>query len=88
VLYLHTLGHTIKIFTARVAPHPDIPNWSEDAVRTEIQDWLEANGLPRFDVTCIKDIGLKAFYDDRAIHVERNTGRIGQGFEFDHEELI
>lgn len=60
---------TVKIFTARVSV-------SEDAVeqRAMIQDWLEANGMPRLEVTCIKDIFMAELWDDRAIGVIRNTG--------------
>ena len=62
---------TVKIFTARVSISEDA-----DAQRAMIQDWLEANGMPRLEVTCIKDTNMTELWDDRAIGVLRNTGAI------------
>ena len=63
-------GYNVKIFTARVAP-PTTP----DVVKV-IQDWLVENGLPRLEVTCVKDRDMIVLYDDRAVQVVANTGRI------------
>ena len=41
-----------------------------------MQDWCEANGLPRLEVTDRKDYSMIELWDDRAVCVERNTGRI------------
>jgi len=72
-------GHEVVIFTARITPHPDFP--TEDTARLRdgvriIQDWLEQHGLPRLRVTNIKDPGMEAIWDDRAVRVRVNTGLI------------
>lgn len=59
----------VKIMTARMS-HAD----TRDESRTIIQDWLEANGLPRLEVTCKKDYKMIRLYDDRAVQVIPNTG--------------
>ena len=65
-------GITVKIMTARVSRHGDAKIRN---IKT-IQDWLEANDLPRLDVTCKKDMAMIALFDDRAYHVLHNDGRI------------
>ena len=57
-------GNEIKIFTARVHR------------ANEIQDWLEKVGLPRLEVTNIKDTEMVMLFDDKAVQVERNTGEL------------
>lgn len=64
-------GRTVKIFTARIA-HEE----TREQSITEIQNWCEKHGLPRLEVTNVKDFGMIALYDDRAYRVEMNTGRI------------
>lgn len=68
-----TEGKIVKIFTARVSG--DNPKHIERATRY-IQDWCELNGLPRLEVTCRKDYAMTQLWDDRAIQVEENTGRV------------
>jgi len=63
-------GETVKIFTARASKPSSIPR---------IQSWLEMHGLPRLEVTNVKDPGMKVLYDDRAVQVERNKGTIVKG---------
>ena len=53
-------GYRVKIMTARMG-HAEL----RDEARTIIQDWLEANGLPRLEVTCKKDYKMIRLYDDR-----------------------
>lgn len=66
-------GFTVKIFTARLSGlHPFV----EDGVRIELQNWCERNGLPRLEVTNVKDHQMLILFDDRAIQVEANTGKI------------
>lgn len=55
----------VRIFTARAA----IP----EQVKA-IQDWCEANQLPRLRVTATKDFHMICLVDDRAIHVSPNDG--------------
>jgi len=62
-------GKTVKIFTARVSM-----NENAYVQRAMIQDWLEANGMPRLEVTCIKDTSMVELWGDRAIGVFKNTG--------------
>lgn len=63
-------GHTVKIFTARVAvPEPD-----RSAVIRVVHEWLEAQGLPRLDITNVKDLAMAELWDDRAVQVIMNTG--------------
>lgn len=60
-------GIRVKIFTARAAD----PN--QVALITK---WLKAQDLPPLEITNVKDYGMQTLYDDRAVQVERNTGRI------------
>ncbi len=60
-------GVTVKIFTARGSNPAEISN---------IHRWLLANGMPKLEVTDQKDYHLVHFYDDRAIAVQRDTGKI------------
>jgi hypothetical protein len=64
-------GKTVKIFTARASYPEQTPI---------IQDWLEKQGLPRLEVTNIKDGGMRELWDDRAVRVVRNTGAIDNDF--------
>jgi len=62
-------GIEVKIFTARVyAPDPEVVE--------HIHLWCEKHGLPRLEVTCVKDFGMIHLYDDRATGVEINTGKL------------
>lgn len=61
-------GVSVKIFTARAQHGPH-------AVKL-VQDWLEGVGLPRLEVTNAKTPHMRRCYDDRAIQVEFNTGRL------------
>lgn len=63
-------GREVRIFTARVSV-PEI----RERVTGVIQDYLEANGLPRLTVTNIKDFRMTELWDDRAVQVRENTGR-------------
>jgi len=60
-------GIRVKIFTARAGDPKQIP---------KIEKWLEKNGLPGLEITNVKDYNMERLYDDRAIQVEANTGRI------------
>lgn len=60
-------GVEVRIFTARACiPEQIVP----------IQEWLVSHGLPSLQVTNIKDFSMIALWDDRAVQVEMNTGRI------------
>ena len=60
-------GIRVKIFTARACDPDQIP---------KIRTWMSRNGLPDLEITNVKDYHMERLYDDRAIRVERNTGRI------------
>lgn len=57
----------IRIFTARICR-------DREAMTALIQDWLEAHGLPRLNVTNVKDFEMLELWDDRAVQVLPNTG--------------
>jgi hypothetical protein len=68
-------GKTVKIFTARAGIPEQIP---------PIKEWLAKHGLPDLEVTNVKDFTADEIWDDRAITIEINTGKIltvqpGQG---------
>ena len=74
-------GRRVKIFTARVSLPPGDYSYAESTyvrhVTTAIQDYLEIYcGLPRLEVTCIKDYACVEFWDDRAVQVIANTGAV------------
>ena len=60
-------GETVKIFTAR-AGSPEQRGW--------VEAWLKEQGLPELEVTDRKDFGTMDIYDDRAVRVETNTGKL------------
>ena len=60
-------GIRVKIFTARACDPAQIP---------KIRAWMSRHGLPDLEITNEKDYYMERLYDDRAIRVERNTGRI------------
>lgn len=79
-----TAAHVeVRIFTARVS-YP-LATQSRCRVtgqmfdgymmRNEIQNLLERHGLPRLEVTCVKDVDMIELWDDRAVQVVPNTGR-------------
>ena len=59
-------GREVKIFTARA--------WDSGCIQP-IQDWLETVGLPRLDVTNIKEPQCIEIWDDRAVQVVFNIGK-------------
>jgi len=60
-------GRTVVIFTARA---------EDSKAEKYIKEWLEQQGLGGLKITNIKTKDIVAFYDDRAVHVEHNTGEI------------
>lgn len=72
-------GREVRIFTARVtegALNLDGTPHSTAAVRALIEDWCERHIGQRLPVTNVKDYGMIELYDDRAVQVEPNTGRL------------
>ena len=70
-------GKKVKIFTARVA-HDDTERSIRDAYLSKIaiKKWMKKHIGEELEITSCKDYYLTHFYDDRAVQVERNTGKI------------
>jgi len=70
-------GHKVVIFTSRVE---DSANSDDEGVWFQefcgISHWLKKHKLPELEITCIKSKSFTEIWDDRAVTVERNTGRI------------
>jgi hypothetical protein len=60
-------GKRVKIFTARASVPAQIP---------PIHKWLAENGLPKLEITNIKDFGMIELWDDRCRQVILNTGEL------------
>ncbi len=70
-------GRTVKIFTARVGPLG--PGSGEQFVAHQhvlIKEWCKLHIGQELEVTCTKDFGMVELWDDRAVRVEINTGRV------------
>lgn len=65
-------GNLVKIMTARVCRH----GLERDRAIAAIQQWCVKHGLPPLEVTNEKNFDMIRLYDDRAVQVEHNTGRI------------
>jgi len=63
-------GWDVRIFTARVSPNAQ----NVETARQAIQQWSLLNLGRVLPVTAIKDPSMVAFYDDRAVRVDQNTG--------------
>jgi hypothetical protein len=75
VKYWLRMGRDVRIFTARVGPGWRTPEEVAATVRA-IEDWCEEHLGQVIPVTATKDYGMAVLYDDRAVGVERNTGRL------------
>lgn len=63
------LGHDIRIMTARAAPDAGLP-------LDEVEEFCRKMFGKVLPITCMKDPDMLQLWDDRAITVEKNTGRI------------
>lgn len=61
-------GKEVRIFTARA--------YQDLRALKPIYEWCEKHIGQRLRVTCEKDLKMYELWDDRAVCVERNTGRI------------
>jgi hypothetical protein len=68
-------GYEVRILTARV----NSKNPRREAVITVIEKWCEENIGQKLVVTAEKDYDMIILWDDRAVRVETNTGRILSG---------
>jgi len=66
-------GETVKIFTARVC---GLTGDELDAAVQPIAKFCLEHFGRMLDITCVKDFGMIELWDDRAVQVEANTGKI------------
>lgn len=76
-------GYEFEIFTARVSPNMDFDVKEATnkylSIMMQIQDWCHKNSIPyNGNITCIKKKYFVEFWDDRAVHVVKNTGLFQQ----------
>ena len=75
---LHRLGKKIKILTARVAPRDDGKGGEE--AKKYVEAWCKKNLGFVPEITYEKDASMAALFDDRAVAVEQNTGKVLGGW--------
>lgn len=70
-------GFDVRIFTARVW-EDGTPERKAEArlARMAIVQWCQEHLGQVLQITNIKDYGMLALYDDRAVRVESNTGKL------------
>jgi hypothetical protein len=73
-------GIEVRIFTARVSPR-NKEGFPQDVealalVRNRIGDWCEEHIGQRLECTCEKDHNIIQLWDDKAVQVIRDTGRV------------
>lgn len=68
-------GYDVRIFTARVCPGQRTVG-EILAIRKVIKAWCIEHLRRSLPITAYKDYGCVAIYDDRAVRVEHNTGRL------------
>ena len=66
-------GFEVRVMTARVCD--DEQDAREEIIKA-IQDWTHEHIGVRLKVTNQKDYDLIELWDDRAVQIERNTGRL------------
>lgn len=65
-------GQEVRIFTARADDPVGVLN---------IRNWCQVHLGQRLEVTNTKDFGMIELWDDRAVQVEKNTGRtVGEAY--------
>jgi len=65
-------GKKVKLFTARADDEKSV---------NAIKKWLKDNELPDLEVTNLKDQHMTELWDDRAVAVEKNTGKVKESRE-------
>jgi hypothetical protein len=64
----------VKIFTARADDERSV---------NAIKKWLKDNELPDLEITNLKDCHMAELWDDRAVAVEQNTGKLKEAYGAD-----
>ncbi len=78
-------GMKVKIFTARVSGGKA----ESERARHFIKKWLDEEcGITDMEVTCIKDYYMVELYDDRAVQVGFNTGKLLNDSNLHHRHLL
>jgi hypothetical protein len=67
-------GQEVRIFTARVGGH--LTATEVNNIQETIQAWCIRHIGSAIPITATKDLKMYELWDDRAVCVERNTGRI------------
>lgn len=75
---IRAYGVEVRIFTARVS---DPDSRARARVTAAIEDWCLQHLGEKLRVTNVKDYDMWCLYDDRAIAMEKNTGRVLGGEE-------
>ena len=75
---LHRIGKKIKVITARVAPRDD--GEGGDKAKKYVEAWCKKNLGFVPEITYEKDASMAALFDDRAVAVEQNTGKVLGGW--------
>ncbi|MGF1452685.1 MAG: hypothetical protein ACFB21_11505 [Opitutales bacterium] len=75
VRYWLSLGFEVRIVTARAAEE-------DDSLLEPIRKWLRKQKLGDLQITARIDAGCLELWDDRAVNVVRNTGRIHRSASF------
>lgn len=69
-------GKEVRIFTARVwTDGSPTRNIEAEIARRMIEMWCNVHIGGVLPITCCKDMNMIELWDDRAIQVEKNTGR-------------
>lgn len=68
--WLNEGNYEVRIFTARAG---------DPAQVRKVNDWLSQYKLGGLTVTNIKDADMIELWDDKAVRVERNTGKVCKG---------
>lgn len=74
VKQLLRIGVTVKIFTERVAS--TLKPEEIERARSAIEKWCELHIGTVLPITAEKDLYMTECYDDRAVQVEYNTGKL------------
>jgi hypothetical protein len=70
-------GEDVRIFTARLdCYHPKFTWLTPNDVKEPIEFWCFRHLGKVLPITNVKDYFCKALYDDRAVQVEQDTGRL------------
>lgn len=69
-------GQDVRIFTARISEGAGSRGMEAYHARRAIEAWCVEHLGAALEVTNVKDFKMRELWDDRAITVEQNTGRV------------